>query len=195
MSGARFIQSKLLIAKIFLLSLLFSQPAWCLLGVGNYVTDSGLYQKNYKAERQTFEFAPYFSAHYRWQFASRFEFVPEIAFAFHKRPSPNHSRMTIMLLYPVTWRMWPSHFLVGGIGNIITRIAGKGGSVIMNNGNGISIFSRPSGASYSPTMATFLGYEYRFRDYLSVRATAFLVPVFAKPPRLSYSVSTNLYYF
>jgi len=175
--------------------LLFSARVEALMGLGNLVTDSGLYQKNRKGQKQNFEYAPYLSFHYRWEFSSRFEFTPELGFAFHKRPSPNHSRMTFMLLYPVSWRMWRRHYLRGGLANLVTRVAGKGGSVFMNNGNGVSLFARPSGATYSPAAAAFLGYEYRFREYLAVRFDTFLVPMLARPMRLAFSLSTNLYYF
>lgn len=169
--------------------------ASALFSIGNFISDYAEYQKNRDSELQHFEFAPYLGGHYKWKLSSRWEFIPELDFAFHKRPSPNHSRATILLLYPFALKMWSKHYAHFGIGNMIVRVAGGGGTVLMNNGTSYSTFVKANSATYSQSTTGFLSYEYRMRDYLSFKLSTFIAPVLAKKPSFAFSVSTNLYYF
>ena len=180
--------------------LLFLLGAWAtqsfaLVGMGSLSADIQTYQKNRKAERRMYEYAPFLSFHYKMPLSDRHEFLPELGAAWHPSPSPNHSRMSFFLLYAMSTRIWSASRVHYGFGNLVTRTSGPGKSVVMNNGNGSDVFYQPGRASYSNTWMAFLGYEYRLEKYFALRADVFSRPILSKNRTFGFMLSTHLYYF
>ena len=127
-------------------------------------------------------------------FYADFFFSPGIGFAKYSSED-NTTRSEIILQYHIS-QVITSYFLLQyGLSNTITKIGGKGGTVVLNNGNSTSTFYVPSETKTTYLASLDIGGEMIFTDSIGSRLQLSIDRFLSSERRrVSHILTLNYYY-
>lgn len=127
-------------------------------------------------------------------FFSGLYFSPGIGYAKYSTKDST-TRNEIILQYHLSQMLLPNFLLQYGFSNTITKIGGKGGTVVLNNGSSTSTFYIPSETKTSYTASMDIGGELVFTSSLGSRLQ-FSIDRFlsSKRRRVSHMLTFNYYF-
>lgn len=192
--------SNFLMKKFIVLLLMFSSfeayaisPLW--IGFGTMMRNYKSAQKKPNGDTQGLAFNPTILVGTTLPFFyADFFFSPGIGYAKYSSED-NTSRSEILLQYHISQRITSSFLLQYGFSNTITKIGGKGGTVVLNNGSGTATFYTPSETKSSYIASLDLGAELIFSSSLGTRLQ-FSIDRFlsSKRRRVSPMLTANYYF-
>lgn len=182
-----------LIANIVFKEVLASQPYEDFaLSAGNLCEYIDRYQTNNKGDMNFCSFTPYFTTHYDIPFIENFLISPEVGLTLPKSgPDSDLNYMGLMLLLNAKYSALSNNLqLLLGPGLYFTRIAPKGGTAVLNNGNSTSTFTIPNEVIFTRNFIINLGVDYKFLPQWSVGAHTYIFNLLEKEDR-AFSFGIN----
>lgn len=122
-----------------------------------------------KESTHKFQFNPYLTAAAKISLTDRFSFYPEFGVLIpDSTRDPLISKMSYFFLGSLGFEI-QDWVLRAGLGLSMTRISGKGGTQVLDNGNGQTSFPMPEGSATSRNVTLNLGTEYFLHQNISAR--------------------------
>ncbi len=178
-----------------LFGLLLTQTSFALVSAGGYVPFGLSTQKETTGSKNTLSFDPMVGVN--TIFATPFTghlFLPEFAMAFHGTGQDGYKKSTMFFLLDFGYQLRAQTILRYGVGTVLTRISGDGGTVNLLNGNTPTDFYAPNEARTSWNTTVDLGIEHSFSSDYALRFQTYIFSMFdAEARKLSYSL--NLVYY
>lgn len=169
--------------------------AQALVSVGGYVPFGPSTQKETTGSKNTFSFDPMVSVNsiFPTPFYGQL-FLPEFGLVFHGEGEDGYSKTTMLFLFDFGYEVMPSYLLRYGVGTVITRISGDGGTVQLLNGGSPDTYYQPNEASSSWNTTLNLGLEHSFMQNYALRFQTYWFSLLdAESRKGSYSI--NLIYY
>lgn len=177
------------------LFLIFEFSAHALVSVGGYVPFGPSTQKDPNGSKNTFSLDPMVSVNtiIPTPFYGQL-FLPEFGMVFHGEGTDGYSKRTMLFLFDFGYEFMPSYLLRYGIGTVITRINGDGGTVSLLNGGTPDTYYQPDEASSSWNTTINLGIESSiYNNYATRFETYWFSLLDSESRKISYSF--NLVYY
>ncbi len=190
-------RNALLILSVYLLypSVTLSAIEDVSFGIGTQTQFVGKVQTDESGSTNKFEFNPYFTTAAEVSLTENLSFYPEFGFLYpDSTKDPLISKMTYFFLGSLGYevRDW---VLRAGLGLSMTKISGKGGTQVLNNGNQPESFPMPEGSATSRNVILNLGTDYFVHSDWSARAeTSIYNPVNSRNRSFTYQLAVHYHF-
>lgn len=177
------------------LVLVMSFSTQALVSVGGYVPFGPSTQKDPNGSKNTFSLDPMVSVNtiVPTPFYGQL-FLPEFAMVFHGEGQDGYSKRTMLFLFDFGYEFMPSYLLRYGIGTVITRVSGDGGTVELLNGGVPDTYYQPAEAASSWNTTINLGIESSiYQNYATRFETYWFSLLDSEARKISYSFSLIYY--
>jgi len=165
------------------------------LGIGTQTQFVGKVQTNEAGSTNKFEFNPYLTAQAEIPFTESFSFFPEFGFLIpDSTRDPLISKMTFFVLGGLGYAIndWVLRI---GLGLQMTRISGKGGTQVLDNGTGQTSFPMPDSTATSRNVITNLGVDYFFHSDWSARVESTIYnPINSRNRSFGYQLAVQYHF-
>ncbi len=160
------------------------------IGAGTMTQSFRKVQINSSGNKNNFTFAPYFSLSLKFPLSERFSLLPSGGITFPQTGrDENITKLTYYLLGEGALQ-FNDFTIKGGTGFSMNYYKGKGGEALLNNGNGVTSFTVPSGSSTTRNIILSLGAEYRFiAKWAAQLQTIILNPHTSQSRAVTYTLS------
>jgi hypothetical protein len=164
-------------------------------GIGTQTEFVGKVQSDESGSTNKFEFNPYLSAAAEVSFSEKLSFCPEFGLLIpDSTRDPLISKMTYFFLGSLGYeiRDW---VLRAGLGLSMTRISGKGGTQVLDNGSGQTSFPMPEGSATSRNVILNLGTDYFLHPDWSARIeTSVYNPINSRNRSFTYQLAVHYHF-
>jgi len=168
-------------------------PYW--LGVGSTTRNFSSAQKDENGNTVKFGFNPtvFLGMSFPFFFPGTF-LSPAIGYGKHSGQD-DAKRSEIILQYHVSQEVTSFFLFQYGFSNTITKVSGKGGTVVLNNGGSTATFYTPDTAKTSYMASLDLGGEFIFTSSMGTRLQVSIDRFLSSKARRVSHIATLNYYF
>lgn len=160
------------------------------LSMGNLCEYVGKIQTDESGSKNLCSFNPYFASSLDYNITNQLILSPEAGFSVPKSGrDENISKMSLFLLANAKYRFSEFHFL-GGAGLFFTRIAGKGGTQELNNGDATVSFPMPDSTVYTRNFIVNFGLGIDFDKEWSADLHTYVFNLLTSEDR-AFSIAIN----
>lgn len=179
---------------LFSLFLLLNMPVlWAYdagFSAGNLCEFVGKIQTDDSGSTNVCSFNPYFAGQIDYPLTDRFLVSPELGLSIPKSGrDKNIKKMSLFALANAKYKFSPMHLIAGG-GLFFTRIAGKGGTQELNNGNSTVSFPMPESTVYTRNFILNLGFGIDFSPSWSADLHTYIFNALTSEDR-AFSIALN----
>lgn len=178
---------------IFLI--LCALPSHALVSAGGYVPFGLSTQKETTGSKNTLSFDPMIGINtiFPTPFPGHL-FLPEFAMVFHGSGQDGYKKSTMLFLLDFGYQLRNDLLLRYGVGTILTKVSGDGGTVSLLNGNTPTDFYVPNESATSWNTTLNLGIEHAFSLQYALRFQTYVFSLLDSEARkLSYSLNVVFY--